>query len=149
MSESQQSMLSSVFKECDTRGTGYLTREDLKVAIVSVLGYKPCGREVDSMIQNVDMSQGMPPHIFSSIMQDKLSAIDEDQTVRQTFLAFDTRCQGFLTVEDFSKVLHQVAPHLASHRIHNLFREIDRDGDGKVSYSDFYFMMKYSTDDGF
>jgi hypothetical protein len=26
-------------------------------------------------------------------------------------------------------------------------REIDRDGDGRVSYKDFEFMMKYSSDE--
>lgn len=30
-----------------------------------------------------------------------------------------------------------------------LFREIDRDGDGRVSYKDFEYMMKYSMENGF
>ena len=28
-------------------------------------------------------------------------------------------------------------------------REVDRDGDGRVSFKDFEFMMKYSKDNGF
>ena len=34
-------------------------------------------------------------------------------------------------------------------KLYFVYREIDRDGDGRVSYKDFEFMMKFNCTDGF
>ncbi|VDI61210.1 Hypothetical predicted protein [Mytilus galloprovincialis] len=81
---------------------------------------------------------------FMDAMSEKLMKSDEDQDIRHTFMAFDSQCRGFLTVEDFKKAVGHVAPHLPMHAVDLSFRELDRDGDGRVSYKDFEFMMKYN-----
>ena len=50
-------------------------------------------------------------------------------------------------VEDFKKAVSHIAPHLPTHTIELSFRELDRDGDRRVSYKDFEFMMKYNLTD--
>ena len=45
------------------------------------------------------------------------------------------------------KVFLQVAPFLDSVTVEKLFREADTDRDGRVSYRDFEFIIKYSMDD--
>ena len=62
------------------------------------------------------------------------------------FLAFDTTCQGFITLDIAKKIFLQVAPFLDSVTVEKLFREADTDRDGRVSYRDFEFIMKYSMD---
>ena len=74
-------------------------------------------------------------------------AEDTDDEIRQMFIAFDTKCQGFITLDIAKKIFLQVAPFLDSVTVEKLFREADTDRDGRVSYRDFEFIMKYSMDD--
>ena len=62
---------------------------------------------------------------------------------RQVFLTFDARCQGFITEDDCARAFQQVVPHMAAQRVPGLFREVDRNGDGRVSYRDFELMMQH------
>ena len=71
---------------------------------------------------------------------------DEDGEIRQTFLAFDTKCRGFIGLEDAKNIFEVVAPFVKQFDLQRLFREVDRDGDGRVSYRDFEYMMKFTTE---
>ncbi|XP_072031072.1 EF-hand calcium-binding domain-containing protein 11-like [Amphiura filiformis] len=136
----------SVFHECDEGKKGYLTRDDLKVAVVMLFGYKPSKYEVDQIMKGIG-GPGVSLEHFVSLMTTKLAAVVGDDEIRQIFMAFDTTCRGFLTLVDVQKAFSTVAPHIPSHRVQKVFSEIDRDGDGRVSYRDFEYMMKYSTED--
>ncbi|XP_070577429.1 EF-hand calcium-binding domain-containing protein 11-like [Ptychodera flava] len=149
ITETDRKHISAVFHQCDAGHKGHLTKEDLKVAVVSLLGYKPTKYEVEEMLRLADEIDGekcMTLDHFMNVMSSKLSLVDKDDEIRQTFMVFDTQCRGFLTVEDLKKAFSQVAPHIATHRVETAFREVDRDGDGRVSYRDFEFMMKYYLD---
>ncbi|XP_067680337.1 EF-hand calcium-binding domain-containing protein 11-like [Haliotis asinina] len=144
-------LLSLVFQDCDSDNKGYLTREDIKIAVVSLYGYKPSKYEVNQLLDKY--GESLQDHVkvltlpkFLDAMAPKLSTQDENEEIRQTFLAFDTQCRGFLTVEDLKKTFAQVAPHLPVHAVAAAFKELDRDGDGRISYRDFDFMMKYGKD---
>ncbi|XP_052698854.1 EF-hand calcium-binding domain-containing protein 11-like isoform X3 [Crassostrea angulata] len=108
-------LLSVVFHEADDRNKGFLTREDVKVAIAELFGYKPSKYEVDQIMNNYGTR-------FNSVIG-----------------------RGFLSVEDLQRAFSQVAPHIPNHTVQTCFRELDRDGDGRISYKDFDFMMKYDT----
>lgn len=142
-------LLSVVFHEADDRNKGFLTREDVKVAIAELFGYKPSKYEVDQIMNNYGTRFnnviGLSLENYMIIMSDKLVAADEDENTRHTFMAFDTNCRGFLAVEDLQRAFSQVAPHIPNHTVQTCFRELDRDGDGRISYKDFDFMMKYDT----
>ncbi|EDL18913.1 RIKEN cDNA 2610021K21, isoform CRA_c [Mus musculus] len=43
-----------VFKACDEDNKGYLSREDFKVAIVMLFGYKPSKIEADAVMSSVN-----------------------------------------------------------------------------------------------
>ncbi|XP_038071400.1 EF-hand calcium-binding domain-containing protein 11-like [Patiria miniata] len=138
-----------VFRDCDTGSNGYLSREDLKMAVVTLFGYKPSKYEADQMMKGCEGSEGITETQFLSLMSSKLAAQDRDEEIRQIFMTFDTHCRGFVTVDDLHRAFSEVAPRIPRHRVDTLFKEVDRDGDGRVSYRDFEFMMKYSLDDGF
>ncbi|XP_063097282.1 EF-hand calcium-binding domain-containing protein 11 isoform X2 [Cavia porcellus] len=43
-----------VFKACDADNKGYLSREDFKIAIVMLFGYKPSKIEADSLMSSIN-----------------------------------------------------------------------------------------------
>ncbi|XP_061173747.1 EF-hand calcium-binding domain-containing protein 11-like [Saccostrea echinata] len=149
ITKEEKHLLSVVFHEADEGNKGFLTREDVKVAVAELFGYKPSKYEVDQVMNNYGSTCsnviGLSLENYMIIMSDKIVSADEDEIIRHTFMAFDTQCRGFLGVEDLQRAFSQVAPHIPNHTIQSCFRELDRDGDGRISYKDFDFMMKYDT----
>ncbi|XP_078263060.1 EF-hand calcium-binding domain-containing protein 11 isoform X2 [Rhinoraja longicauda] len=143
VTDTEKSRCAAVFRECDSGQNGYLSREDLKVAVVSMFGYKPSKMETDMLMTSVleDHLPGLPLDQFTSLMSSKLAVVDRYEEARQIFSAFDVHCRSFLTVEDFKKAFAKVAPHLSEQTVLEAFREVDRDSDGHVSFRDFEMVM--------
>ncbi|KAL4656297.1 EF-hand calcium-binding domain-containing protein 11 [Arapaima gigas] len=139
ITHSETKNLAMIFQRCDEGKKGYLTREDLKVAVVQLFGYKPSKVETNMLMDpalKADLP-GVPLDLFVSLMGRKLSVLDPYEKTRQIFNVFDVRCRGFLTLEDFRRAFSRVAPRLADRTILEAFREVDQDSDGHVSFRDF------------
>ncbi|KAK3093735.1 hypothetical protein FSP39_019473 [Pinctada imbricata] len=149
LSEDEKKMLSSVFYRVDAGNKGYLDSEDIKVAIAEVMGYKPSKFRGIIIIYRffhfTYFISGIGLDMYLRAMTEKVSKLDLDEQIRHTFMAMDFQCHGFLTVEDLRRAFSEVAPHIPAHSIDTAFRELDRDGDGRISYKDFDFMMKYDV----
>lgn len=136
------------FAAADEGRKGYLTAEDYKVAILSLFGYKPSKSEVLTVWRDNcgrDGTEGVTKERFISLAAQRVEQQDKDGVARQVFLAFDVGCQGFLTERDCVSAIKTVAPHLSQDRVPAVFREVDRNGDGRVSYRDFELMMRRLT----
>ncbi|XP_048830698.1 EF-hand calcium-binding domain-containing protein 11 isoform X2 [Brienomyrus brachyistius] len=129
----------TVFRLCDQGQRGYLSREDLKMAVVMLFGYKPSKLEANTLMEPALKASlpGVPMDHFVSLMGRKLSVQDPYDRTRQIFSVFDAHCRGFLTPEDFKRVFSRLAPHLPDRTIQEAFREVDQDSDGHVSFQDF------------
>ncbi|XP_039597499.1 EF-hand calcium-binding domain-containing protein 11 isoform X1 [Polypterus senegalus] len=113
-----------VFEQCDEDKDGYLNREDLKVAVVMLFGYKPSKAETNAMMASSIQAglPGLPLEHFLKLMASKLLAQDEYEKTRQVFTAFDVSCRGFLTLEDFKRAFACVASHLPGQTVQETFR---------------------------
>ncbi|XP_045418107.1 EF-hand calcium-binding domain-containing protein 11 isoform X2 [Lemur catta] len=112
-----------VFKACDEDNKGYLSREDFKVAVVMLFGYKPSKIEVDSLMSSINPStSGILLEGFLNIVRKKKEAQLYRNEIRHIFTAFDVHYRGFLTLEDFKKAFRQVAPKLPERTILEVFR---------------------------
>ncbi|XP_023575392.1 EF-hand calcium-binding domain-containing protein 11 [Octodon degus] len=123
-----------VFKACDEDNKGYLSREDFKVAVVMLFGYKPS-------------KLGIVLGEFLNIIKKKKEAQLYRNEMRHIFTAFDVHYRGYLTLEDFKKAFRQVAPRLPGRTVVEVFREVDRDSDGHVSFRDFEYAMKHGQNE--
>ncbi|XP_072349924.1 EF-hand calcium-binding domain-containing protein 11 [Scyliorhinus torazame] len=151
VTDSDKSHFVTVFHECDLGQKGYLSREDLKVAVVAIFGYKPSKMETDVVMaaaQENDLP-GLSLEQFTVLMSRKMAAQDRYDEIRHIFSAFDARCRfyhpvvGFLTLEDFKRAFADVTPHLPEQTMLEAFREVDRDLDGHVSFKDFEIVMHH------
>ncbi|XP_041069882.1 EF-hand calcium-binding domain-containing protein 11 isoform X1 [Carcharodon carcharias] len=145
VTDSEKSHFVTVFRECDLGQKGYLSREDLKVAVVTMFGYKPSKMETNVMMAAVleNHLPGLPLEQFTNLMSRKMAAQDRYDQIRQIFSAFDARCRGFLTLEDFKRAFADVTPRLPEQTVLEAFREVDRDLDGHVSFKDFEIVMHH------
>ncbi|KAM7157903.1 EF-hand calcium-binding domain-containing protein 11 isoform 4-T4 [Molossus nigricans] len=115
-----------VFKACDEDNKGYLSREDFKVAVVMLFGYKPSKIEADAVMSSVNPStSGLALEEFLSIVRRKKEAQLYWNEMRRIFTAFDRHYRGYLTLEDFQKAFKQVAPKLPERIVLEVFRTAD------------------------
>ncbi|XP_034498602.1 EF-hand calcium-binding domain-containing protein 11 isoform X3 [Ailuropoda melanoleuca] len=111
-----------VFKACDEDNKGYLSREDFKVAVVMLFGYKPSKVEADSVMSSVNpKTSGILLEEFLSIIRKKKEVQLYRNEIRHIFTAFDRHYRGYLTLEDFKKAFRQVAPKLSERTILDVF----------------------------
>ncbi|XP_004584403.2 EF-hand calcium-binding domain-containing protein 11 isoform X1 [Ochotona princeps] len=147
-SPSERRQWVEVFKTCDEDRKGYLSREDFKVAVVMLFGYKPCKVEVDSVMSSVNPNtSGILLEEFLKIIKKKKEAQLYQNERRHIFTAFDVRYRGFLTFEDFKRAFQEVAPRLPERTVLEVFREVDQDSDGHVSFRDFEYAMKHGKNE--
>ncbi|XP_034957807.1 EF-hand calcium-binding domain-containing protein 11 isoform X2 [Zootoca vivipara] len=145
--ESRRKRWVKAFEACDEDNKGYLNREDYKVAVVMLFGYKPSKVEVDSVMASVKQNQsGVSLEEFLNLMRTKKASHFYQSEVRQLFTAFDRQCKGYLSLEDFRKAFSVVAPKLPERTVVEAFREVDQDSDGHISFKDFESAMNYGQD---
>ncbi|XP_034624003.1 EF-hand calcium-binding domain-containing protein 11 isoform X2 [Trachemys scripta elegans] len=114
-----------VFEACDEDKKGYLSREDFKVAVVMLFGYKPSKVEVDSVMASVQQkNSGILLEEFLKLMSTKKAAQLHHSEIRQIFTAFDMQYRGFLTLEDFKRAFNSIAPKLPERIIVEAFRKM-------------------------
>ena len=135
-----QKLCYDVFKFADEGGKGYLCREDYKVAAIALLGYKPSPGEVKTLLGR-GQNEGLSVEQFTEAMIPRLQRREKDQLIRDVFLAFDWRCQGFLSLSECQEEFRKVCPHVREEQVETWFRELDSDMDDRVSYRDFQLMM--------
>ncbi|XP_032965606.1 EF-hand calcium-binding domain-containing protein 11 isoform X1 [Rhinolophus ferrumequinum] len=147
-----------VFRACDEDNKGYLSREDFKVAVVMLFGYKPSKIEADSVMSSVNPNtseeDNFSPQLLGILLEEFLNVIRKKREAqlyrnetRHIFTAFDRHYRGYLTLEDFQKAFKQVAPKLPERIILEVFREVDQDSDGHVSFKDFEYAMNYGQNE--
>ncbi|XP_073434305.1 EF-hand calcium-binding domain-containing protein 11 isoform X2 [Dendrobates tinctorius] len=112
-----------VFKACDDGKKGYLSREDLKVAVVMMFGYKPSKLEVDTMVPGLSRTGEVTPDEFVKLMTLKGSVQPNIGDQRQIFSVFDSHCRGFLNLDDFKRAFKRVAPNLPEQTVIEAFRK--------------------------
>uniref|UniRef100_A0A8C0GBX5 EF-hand calcium binding domain 11 n=1 Tax=Chelonoidis abingdonii TaxID=106734 RepID=A0A8C0GBX5_CHEAB len=128
-----------VFEACDEDKKGYLSREDFKVAVVMLFGYKPS--KANALVWH------QRPNASTRNWITKKAAQLHHSEIRQIFTAFDMQYRGFLTLEDFKRAFNSIAPKLPERIIVEAFREVDQDSDGHVSFKEFESAMNYGQNE--
>lgn len=132
-----------IFTLYDRNGDGFITESDLMTVIESMQKYKPTKEEVRRAIR------AMIPHHegdkvdFPSFLWYKLhdrqlrekSANSKD--IIEAFRHFDKDNDGFWGIEDLRYMFNQIDVIRTEDQLSETLREVDVDGDGKISFEDF------------
>ncbi|XP_027594305.1 LOW QUALITY PROTEIN: EF-hand calcium-binding domain-containing protein 11 [Pipra filicauda] len=112
-----------LFKGREEDSKGYLSREDIKVALVHYL------------------------RSFLNLMSAMKTAQLYSNETSQMFTALDLKDRGFLTFKDFKRAFNSVSPKLSEKIIVEAFREVEQDSDDCISFKEFESAMKYGQDE--
>ena len=148
----QQHVLET-FPVVDSGHKGYLTRHDLRCAVILLLGYTPSHIEISALLTTAGCrtpSERLTLDRFVPLLTRRIEQQDTLQYYQQLFAAFDTEGRGFIRRDDFMRVCQCVTVKGAVDRsmLERLFDVCDVDGDGVVSYREFDRLMSarpYST----
>ncbi|KAK1932417.1 EF-hand calcium-binding domain-containing protein 11 [Phytophthora citrophthora] len=118
----------------------FLIKHDLKCGVAAALGVRPSklllaqmfrGCEVPGHELRVTMDE------FVTVMKTRLDKTDLLEDVRRLFKAMDLRAEGFISRRSFEQACEMTLPFANRETLMRVFREADRDDDGRVTYQDF------------
>ncbi|CAH1263617.1 EFCAB11 [Branchiostoma lanceolatum] len=94
VTDQDRRLIAAAFHEYDSGQKGYLNREDVKVATVSLFGYKPSKFEVDQVFKNATEVNG--EHVVGECPVDWMDALAVMQSLKThpTAAACLTRSTG-------------------------------------------------------
>ena len=130
----------AVFERWDEESKGFLTREQTKLAMITLIGIKPTRCELHQLCGAKADPMPLDFHRFSASMRDKYVTQTDDDEIRQAFKAFDRFNCGFLSLMDVKAAFKEVAPKIQESLIEQIFFEFDDDHDGRINYAQFWRM---------
>ena len=75
------------------------------------------------------------------MMHKKLSDTDTENELKETFRVFSKDDEGCITAEELKFVLTHLPGKVTYKEIDEMIRTVDKNGDGKINYSEFRVMM--------
>ena len=80
--------------------------------------------------------------VFKRIVDVRMLSRRVSSDYRYIFNLFDLDHQGGITLENLKELKHRLSEPIPETTLHDMITEIDRDGDGKVSYDDFISIIE-------
>ncbi|KAG8449063.1 hypothetical protein GDO86_015933 [Hymenochirus boettgeri] len=109
VSDSDRKTFLKVFHSCDEDHKGYLSKEDLKVAIVMLFGYKPTKIEVDTIFSSLlPKAAGRGFLSFEDFKRafKQVAPHLSQQIVTEAFREVDQDADGLVCYKDFELVMN-------------------------------------------
>nr|XP_028573694.1 EF-hand calcium-binding domain-containing protein 11 isoform X5 [Podarcis muralis] len=115
--ESRRKRWVKAFEACDEDHKGYLNREDYKVAVVMLFGYKPSKVEVDSVMASVKQNQSGRGYLSLEDFRKAFSVVAPklpERTVVEAFREVDQDSDGHISFKDFESAMNYGQDNLSA-----------------------------------
>lgn len=136
----------AAFKEAfdtfDRNSDATISTKELHAAMRRA-GQNPTESEVQDMINSVDVdgSGFVEFPEFCKLMYKKISDSDTENELKETFRVFSKDNEGCITAEELKFVLTHLPGKVTYKEIDEMIKTVDKNGDGKINYSEFRVMM--------
>ena len=142
LTEDDVEEIKEAFDLFDTDGSGTVEPAELKNAMVS-LGFEAKNATLFHMVSDLDKdgSGAIDFEEFLEMMTSTMSDNDTKEDIRKVFVLFDIDKTGHINIKNLRKVAHDLGETLGEDDLIDLIKKGDSDGDGQVSFEDFYNIM--------
>ena len=134
--------IKEAFDLFDADGSGTVEPGELKNAMIS-LGFEAKNATLFHMISDLDKdgSGAIDFEEFLVMMTSTMSDEDTRDDIHKIFVLFDVDKTGHINIKNLKKIARDLGETLNDDDLLDLIRKGDSDGDGQVSFDDFYNIM--------
>jgi calcium-binding protein CML len=136
--------LTETFKYFDKNGDGRISAVELGLVLRS-LGIASSHEELEAMVREVDCDNDGFIDLGEFIKLNKLTQEatgDEHKTMAAAFDVFDINKDGYISAAELHRVLSGLGEVLTVEDCHVMIRNVDRNGDMLVDFSEFKYLMQ-------
>lgn len=146
LSEDEILEIKEAFDLFDTEKTGTIDPKELKEAMAA-LGYEAKNQTIYQMISNleVDGHTELDFKEFLDLMTARMSEKDSKEDIKKIFRLFDEDNTGYITTNNLKQVAKDLGENIDEVEIREMIERADSDGDGRVTFEDFYSIMTKKT----
>ena len=145
LSEDEIMEIKEAFDMFDTEERGYINPKELKEAMQS-LGLDERNRVIYEMISNIDEEvERLDFKEFLELMTARLSEKDSREDIKKVFKLFDEDSKGYITIANLKRVTKDLGEATDDIELQEMIERADADGDGRVTFEDFYNIMTKKT----
>jgi calcium-dependent protein kinase len=135
--------LKCIFRQIDENGDGILSYDEIKKGFKTYYrDEKIAEKELDEIIKNIDLDKNefieYEEFLRSAVNPEMLLT---DKNLALAFSAFDKDGSGLLSLDEIKNALGILSNQESSNVIKNIMKEIDTNGDGNISFSEFKELM--------
>ncbi|CAD8124701.1 unnamed protein product [Paramecium sonneborni] len=142
ISKEEKNQLMQAFKEMDQNGDGILTKEEILETYKKYMDDETALQEVQKIMGLVDMdgSGTIDYTEFIIASMDRKKAVQLEK-LKEAFQIFDKDGNGFISELEIKEVLGPSLTGIDEKYWLDMIKEIDRNGDGQISFEEFCEMM--------
>jgi len=143
MSEKDKARLQKIFTTIDKNGDGKLSREELIDGFTSFgEPHAKAVKKVNDILANLDTDRNgyIEYSEFLMALMDKKQMLSKANLI-QAFRAFDQNGDGYIVASEI-KTLLGIGQEYSEETWAEIISEIDKNKDGKISFSEFEAMMR-------
>ncbi|KAK3445042.1 hypothetical protein EUGRSUZ_A00519 [Eucalyptus grandis] len=138
--------IKDMFKKMDVDDDGIISIEELKAGLRN-FGSQLAESDVQMLIEAVDANgKGSLDYGEFLAVSLHLQRVANDEHLRKAFSYFDKDGNSFIEPDELRESLVEDGADDCSDLANEIFQEVDKDKDGKISYEEFVAMMKTGTD---
>lgn len=147
LSEDQIADYKRAFDLFDPDRDGTITTLELGT-VMRVIGQNPTEAELQDMVNEVDEDGNgtIEFNEFVKMMSSK-SAGNAKDVSREAFDVFDPEKKGYITGPGLKKVMMDLGEELNDEEVEEMMRKVDLNGDGRIDFSEFLWMIEATDED--
>jgi centrin-1 len=138
--------IKEAFDLFDTDGGGSIDPKELKEAMNS-LGLETRNQTIYQMISDLDADNSGTIDFkeFLDLMTARMSDRDTKEDIKKVFKIFDESGNGYITKKSLMRVAKELGETMDEAELAEMIERADSDGDGNVTFEDFYNIMTKKT----
>lgn len=138
--------IKEAFDLFDTDGGGSIDPKELKAAMTS-LGFEAKNQTIYQMISDLDADGSGTIEFpeFLNMMTARMSDKDSRDDIEKVFKLFDDEKLNHITIKNLRRVAKELGETMDDNELLEMIERADSDGDGIVTFEDFYNIMTKKT----